>query len=208
MTKIKKALASGRLVYTGSARGKWSSIKVTHYYEEGTAFAGHAYCIVGYDDINQVLIARNSWSESWGVEGHFYIRYSDVKYLYSQYIVLDPSDAQYLKDFRNMRAKLYAQQAQDKGIWNGTRPDDKPSDEEILTMVNRGLGYVGGASTRRYYATAFQDKILRGKDLVTIWNEKDAAKTAKPAEVAAMYARSVLRNPQATTASLTRFQVA
>ena len=37
---------------------------------------GHCTMAVGYDDINQWAIAKNSWSASWGDGGYFYLPYS------------------------------------------------------------------------------------------------------------------------------------
>lgn len=65
LEKIAQAIASGRMIYTGSARGNWRQIGSTHIYEESTKFAGHAYCIVGYDLTRRVAIARNSWTDQW-----------------------------------------------------------------------------------------------------------------------------------------------
>ncbi|MFA9263172.1 MAG: hypothetical protein ACEQSB_07605, partial [Undibacterium sp.] len=61
---------SGRIIYTGSARGNWRAIGATHIYEEG-GNSGHAYCIPGYKP--GFGTARNSWSEAWGDRGHFHI---------------------------------------------------------------------------------------------------------------------------------------
>ena len=36
---------------------------------------GHAICIVGYDDTNQVFKFRNSWSDGWGDNGYGYLPY-------------------------------------------------------------------------------------------------------------------------------------
>ena len=36
---------------------------------------GHAVCAVGYDDAKKVLIVRNSWGDSWGDHGYFYMPY-------------------------------------------------------------------------------------------------------------------------------------
>jgi C1A family cysteine protease len=37
---------------------------------------GHAVFCVGYDDVKQKFIVRNSWGSEWGDGGHFYIPYS------------------------------------------------------------------------------------------------------------------------------------
>ena len=36
---------------------------------------GHAVCAVGYDDAKQVYVVRNSWGDSWGDKGYFYMPY-------------------------------------------------------------------------------------------------------------------------------------
>lgn len=117
---------------------------------------------MGYDLDKRLFICRNSWTEAWGDKGHFYLSFDDVGLLYSTYILLDPSDAQALKDARNVRAQKYAQDAKDKGIWNGTLPDSIASDEEIYIMVNRALNILG-LKTRAYYANVFEERILLGK---------------------------------------------
>lgn len=39
---------------------------------------GHAVMAVGYDDAKQVFIIRNSWGETWGDHGYFYMPYSFI----------------------------------------------------------------------------------------------------------------------------------
>lgn len=40
-----------------------------------TGLAGHAMCVVGYDDAKKVFIVRNSWGATWGDKGHCYLPY-------------------------------------------------------------------------------------------------------------------------------------
>lgn len=40
---------------------------------------GHAVAVVGYDDAQKVLIVKNSWGNSWGDKGYFYLPYDYVK---------------------------------------------------------------------------------------------------------------------------------
>ena len=44
-----------------------------------TSTSAHAVLIVGFDDGLGCFIARNSWGASWGVDGHFLIRYGDLE---------------------------------------------------------------------------------------------------------------------------------
>lgn len=39
---------------------------------------GHGVCAVGYDDTKKVFIVRNSWGESWGDKGYFYMPYEYI----------------------------------------------------------------------------------------------------------------------------------
>lgn len=149
------------MVYTGSARGNWRKIGTTHIYEEGGS-SGHAYCLVGYDLTRRVAIARNSWTDQWGDHGHFYIPEDLLSKLYSTYIILDPSDVDKMKDIRNARAKMYAERCQNRKIWNGSNPDNIATDQEIHMMIDRTLK-VSSPMTREWYASQFDENILRGK---------------------------------------------
>ena len=39
---------------------------------------GHAVCAVGFDDNKRVFIVRNSWGDSWGDKGYFYMPYAFI----------------------------------------------------------------------------------------------------------------------------------
>jgi hypothetical protein len=103
-----------------------------------------------------------------------------------------------MRDVRNARAASYAKKAQDKKVWNGERPNDIATDEEIGIMIRRASDFMG-ARSRNFFASLFEGKILRGKGIVTIWNEKDALKNANEKEVAVMFTRAVRRNPTAVS---------
>ncbi len=47
-------------------------------YTSGSYVGGHAVLIVGYDDVNQAFIVKNSWGTGWGETGYFRIAYSEV----------------------------------------------------------------------------------------------------------------------------------
>ena len=78
---VKDALASGLPVVFGMAvppsfpactgrleapaNGEWEA-----------AGGGHAMLIVGYDDLKNAFLVRNSWGTGWGIDGHVWIDYN------------------------------------------------------------------------------------------------------------------------------------
>lgn len=204
---MKLALANDYALYTGSSHWDWSKIGQTHIYSEKAEFAGHAFCIVGYDDGESRFIAKNSWWEGWGDNGYFYIPYSLVKTLYSVYIQLDASDADALKDFRNNLATLYASKAQQAWIWNGSSPDAIATDFEIATMCGRALK-LPLSQNRAFWASTFNELIVRDKAILNIWNTRQGQTLATDKEIATMFTRAVKREATSTSWILTRRQVA
>ena len=49
-----------------------------YQYASGTLQGGHAILLVGYDDVQQCFIAKNSWGGGWGESGYFKIGYSEL----------------------------------------------------------------------------------------------------------------------------------
>jgi C1A family cysteine protease len=47
-------------------------------YATGSYVGAHAVLVVGYDDIGQAFIVKNSWGTGWGEAGYFMIAYSEV----------------------------------------------------------------------------------------------------------------------------------
>lgn len=47
-------------------------------YTTGSYVGAHAVLVVGYDDVLQALIVKNSWGTGWGEAGYFMIAYSEV----------------------------------------------------------------------------------------------------------------------------------
>jgi C1A family cysteine protease len=39
---------------------------------------GHAVVLVGYDDVKQMFLVRNSWGPDWGIAGYFWMAYAYV----------------------------------------------------------------------------------------------------------------------------------
>lgn len=139
---IKKALVNGYAVATGSSHGDWAKVCETGVYSERSAPAGHIWQINGYDD-NHLFPSGEKGGfhcpNSWAGVGMFWIPYSMIGLLYSAYIQLDPSDIEAMRDYRNIQAKLYAEKAKAKLIWNGENGDSIATDSEIRTMLSRAI---------------------------------------------------------------------
>ena len=80
VTSLKSALASyGPLVTTMEVYSDFFSYNGGVYsYVSGTLQGGHAVELIGYDDVNQCFIVKNSWGTNWGESGFFRIAYSQV----------------------------------------------------------------------------------------------------------------------------------
>lgn len=79
--EAKAAISQGRAVYAASnIAGDW-------YGPRGGALTcgdvnaayGHAYSLQGYDEEKQVFIIKNSWGDSWGEEGYYYLPYRCIE---------------------------------------------------------------------------------------------------------------------------------
>ncbi len=84
LTALKTALAEGYPVVTGmevyesfesDAATRTGIIPMPNSNNE-KLLGGHAVLAVGYNENKQQVIMRNSWGESWGDKGYFYIPYS------------------------------------------------------------------------------------------------------------------------------------
>ncbi len=207
---LKQVLADGYCIATGTGNGDWGKIIQTGVYSEKQGFSGHVWQINGYDDNHTFPNGERGGfhsPNSWGGRGGFWIPYSMIGKLYSTYIMLDPSEVDKFNELRNFQAKLHADQAKEKGIWNGNNGTDIATDGEIRTMISRAMDIMG-VRPRQYWATIFDEKILRWKWILPIWNEKDGKRNATDRELAIMFTRAVKRDPKISELSLTRFQIA
>jgi len=80
VSAIKDAVVNyGPLVTTLSVYSDFFSYNGGIYsYTTGTYQGGHAVLIVGYDDVNECFIVKNSWGTGWGEHGFFRIDYSQL----------------------------------------------------------------------------------------------------------------------------------
>lgn len=51
--------------------------EAVYHYQNGNYAGGHCICLLGYDDINQCWIGKNSWGTLWGASGFFRIGYGE-----------------------------------------------------------------------------------------------------------------------------------
>lgn len=86
-TTVKNALAGGNavvvgfLVYTSFLSMQVARTGIMPYpnTRKERILGGHAVCLVGYDDVRQVFIAKNSWGSNWGDRGYFYMPYQVIQ---------------------------------------------------------------------------------------------------------------------------------
>lgn len=82
LDEIKASLTQNIPVVFG-VQAKQSIFKLNRtnylYVPTGENKGGHATLIFGHDDDKGVFKIRNSWSQSWGLEGNFEMKYSDFK---------------------------------------------------------------------------------------------------------------------------------
>lgn len=86
MNSIKDAILARGALYSNMYYDDIYYDEITNtYYYDGTASTDHAITLVGWDDNKLTAmgtgawIVKNSWGDSWGENGYFYISYNDTK---------------------------------------------------------------------------------------------------------------------------------
>ena len=176
------------------------------YYGQGA----HIFDIVGWNDKKTLpsgKVGAFYVANSWGEGGYFYIAYSDIADLYSQYEFLLTSEQEKFIEAKKKRKNIYLQKSFEHKIWNEERPADKATASEIRIMLNRALNlgdnYVW---LRKMTHHLVNDKIIRGK-ILNVFTGRDYDK-ASDEEFALMFTRAVTRNAILNELILTREQVA
>lgn len=137
--EMKDSLIHNNLLYTGSPDWDWLYVAETHTYRTRTGNTiGHCVCICGFSP--QGWIAFNSL---WEEDGLFIIPYSFTNTLFNRYSIFDSKDEQYLLDYNKRIMENIniedAKKAFEAKIWNGERPTEPASREEVSAMIYRAL---------------------------------------------------------------------
>lgn len=170
----------------------------------------HIFDPNGWNDHHECLDGTKGafWNpNSWGDGGEFWIPYSMIGDLYSQYEFLLTSEQEKFIEARKKRKNAYLQKAFEAKVWNEERAAETATAREIRIMLNRALGLPEDYQFfRKHFALLCEDKILRGK--MKLWNEERPYELASDEEVAMMFTRAVTRNAGLNVLVLTREQMA
>ena len=203
---MKKVIASGKTIVSGVGTAEWNKVVEKHEYFRTSKWSGHIFDITGYDD-NYAFSdgTRGGFyvENSWGNRGYFWIKYSDIDVLFSQYYFDEAEKIRADRRTKNL------QKAFEKKIWNEERPANMANTFEIRVILNRALGLPDNYQFfRKHFALMCEDKIIRGK--MKLWNEERPYDLVSDVEIAIMFTRAVVRNSELSvnTLMLTREQVA
>lgn len=126
--EMKKAIIRNGALVTGSNSIPWGDFEDGWYAKYKPRSAGHCFRIDGWSDWRKAFRVANSWWESWGDKGNFWIKFSDIdKLLFTCYALHDASDEKAI-----IRAK-----AKSLKIWDWSRPDDIASRAETIKIAYR-----------------------------------------------------------------------
>ncbi len=91
MDTYKKVMSEDNLAYslgrnTISSSGEWI-FEGKYGWEE---YGAHAMTIIGYDDykFGGAFLVANSWGSDWGVDGFFWVKYSQLKHIHGAYAMV------------------------------------------------------------------------------------------------------------------------
>ena len=139
-------------VVTRTVGRKKQTMHVITRTESSKAVGGHAFCIVGYNDVG--FLIQNSWGKEWGADGFGTLPYDD--WLESGYDswVARPGVPSVVS--RRVRSKILAQT--DGALLEAPGPDVKVLSNHVVNLGNNGLLSQNGrfTSSKRQIDAMFQ----------------------------------------------------
>ena len=101
---------------------------------------GHAVALVGFDDINNVFIVRNSWGENWGDKGYFYMPYEFIKnsdYASDFWVITKTNDTNKNILENHIKNKIFQQKLLDNLIYINDKESVQFDQSIIISKRNR-----------------------------------------------------------------------
>lgn len=173
---IKQTLFNGKAIYTGSNRiDRKAMVQAKTKIAIIRSGIGHIFCLVGWDDELGVFILRDSfWPNYWG-DGHFYIKYDDVWYLYTLIVFTTPDEHQNLQAIKDEKM---LQLALSKKISNWQNLQSDITREQGAIMIGR----------LKYGLLEDSELLLKTQEL-GIWNGKRPQDKIIRSEMMLMFSR-------------------
>jgi C1A family cysteine protease len=101
---------------------------------------GHAVAIVGFDDIRNVFIVRNSWGDNWGDKGYFYMPYDFIKnreYASDFWVITKTIDSNKNLLENHIKNKIFQQKLLDNLIVINDKEREQTDQSIIISKRNR-----------------------------------------------------------------------
>lgn len=150
-------------IVTRTVKGKKQTMHVITRTATSKAVGGHAFCIVGYNDVG--FLVQNSWGKEWAKAGFATLPYDD--WLESGYDawVARPGVPSVVS--RRVRSKILAQAG--GGIVEAPGPDVQQLSKHVVNLGNNGRLSQNGKfiSTKAQVASIFDNLAAKHAD----WNE-------------------------------------
>lgn len=137
--EILNSIANGRPVQCGSNQIDWNSATAENWWTvSGKASYGHSIILNGYSYKTKQFRIKQSYNK-WD-SGHQFLNFSDFNLLYpSKYSLIDNPDPiiSYKQKIMDNISIDSAKKAFENGFFNGERPQDTATREEVAAMVER-----------------------------------------------------------------------
>jgi len=143
---IRHSIDNNRPISTWSNKLDWKYWKKIPYILREWPSYWHAFLIIWYDDIRQVLIIKNSYGDWVFDEWKNYLKYSDIWLLFhSKYSLIDAVDP-ILTYKQKIMANIdleKAKEAFELWLWNWENPRENMSRQEVMTVLMRTFEKAG-----------------------------------------------------------------